>query len=86
METVRTPAQQKAYDRWKKQHEAEVKSIQERKNENARLLDEALMRKYRNLPEVERKKSIKKAKKKSNATKRPRAHVVSGGLPSLGKR
>ena len=63
-ETVRTPAQQKAYDRWKAQQVV----IQEKPKDR---IDA---------------KTRKKKKRKGAVSGQPRAHFVSGGIPSLGKR
>ena len=87
-ETVRTPAQQKAFERWKAQNEAEQQQKVARAAENERLLEDKIRRKYGYITEKEQNKAIKLAKKKeaSGKSKRPYVHIVSGGLPSLGKR
>lgn len=86
--TVRTPAQQKAYQRWKAQNETEQQQKAARVAENAQLLEKELRKKYRDLSEREQIKAIKIAKKKEavGRSQRPYVHIVSGGLPSLGKR
>ena len=88
METVRTPAQQKAFERWKAQKEAEQQQKAARAAENALLLESEIRRRYWYLSEKEKAKAIKQAKKKEaqKRTKRPYAHIVSGGLPTLGKK
>lgn len=87
-ETVRTPAQQKAFERWKAQNEAEQQQKAARAAENERLLEDKIRKKYGDLSEKDQNKAIKLAKKKEagGKSKRPYVHIVSGGLPSLGKR
>lgn len=83
METVRTPAQQNAYDRWRAQEDKKA----QRDAENMQLLEDSLQKRYSRLSGQEKKRAIKKARKKALKKKEPPlAKIIGGGLPSLGKR
>ena len=81
METVRTRAQQKAYERWLASDESSA-------DKKWAQVVNAIVERYQHLPEKERRKAINNAilralNKHGNP---PRAHIVGGGIPSLGKK
>lgn len=81
METKRTPAQQKAYDRWLASNEPNEDK------EWARFYNK-LVEKYKHLPDKARRIAMESAlKRRRNKGINPhRASFVSGGSPGLGKR